>query len=102
MTVLEKDMRGNWRAEDSFTVDDGRTAELVTHKVYSGCVVTSVQVGRRNGPVFEFHNEDFRTSVKTTKPARTTEKYILAQHQEVMHGIEQLKLQIAAHYLTHE
>ena len=101
MTVLEKDSHGNWRAEDRIVLDDGRTAELVTHKVYSGSVVTSVQVGRRNGPVFEFTNTDFRTNLKNTVPNRATSKYVAAQHQEVLQGIEQLKLQVAAYYLTH-
>lgn len=99
MTVIEKDCRNNWRAEDEFDVGNGRTVSIVTSKAYNGAVVTRAQVGIRKGNVFRFTvYEDFSCTLKSTVPGRVTAKFVSEQHALALQGLEQLKKDIAAQY----
>ena len=99
MTVVEKDCRNNWRAEDEIALSNGRAVSIVTSKVYSGAVVTRAQVGVRNGSMFSFTvYEDFSRTLKSTVPGRATAKFVSEQHALALQGLEQLKKDIAAQY----
>jgi hypothetical protein len=99
MTVVEKDCRNNWRAEDEIDLSNGRAVSIVTSKVWGGAVVTRAQVGVRKGNMFSFTvYEDFSRVLKHTVTKRCSAKFVSEQHALALHELGALKLAIESFY----
>jgi hypothetical protein len=85
MATAEKDMRGNWRAEEYITLANGKTLHVLTSKTASGSVCTTAQAGVKDGESFSYlYGEDFRKTLKVTKPGRVTKGYVESQHDDCL------------------
>ena len=99
MTTQSKDCRGNWRAEDMIPLEGGRTVEIVTHKVYSGALLTTAQAGVDDGSMFTYTMyEDYRKDMIAKYYPRITAKIVAEQHAAALKQLETIKAAIAAHY----
>jgi hypothetical protein len=99
MTIARKDIRGNWKAEDSITLPDNQILKVSTHKVSNGSLVTSAMVGRQEGMFFSHMMwDDFNRSLIISRPAKCTSKAVETQHGAAMKDIEQVKKDVTAFY----
>lgn len=99
MTTVYKDMRGNWQAKDTVPLECGRLLKISTHKVSSGQLVTSAQVGKQDGVFFCYMMyQDFSERLLYSAPARVTSKVVEAQHAEAMAMVPSLIKSVADFY----
>lgn len=96
--ITHKDMRGNWRAETKIDLEDSMILQVLTHKVYSGALVTSAKIHKQEG-AFLVHAmySDFHKCLKSTK-TRVTSKAVAEQHGEALRQVEQLKEEVKQFY----
>ena len=98
MTSIRKDIRNNWRAEDSIELGSNRVLQVTTVKVSSGEIVTRASVHKRAGGFLSHMMfQDFSQCLKTSQ-SRCTEKNVTAQHNEAMKQIDAIKEAVTAHY----
>lgn len=89
--ITQKDMRGNWRAETDVNLEGPMVLRVLTHKNFSGALITSASVHKRQGD-FLVHAlySDFHKCMKSAK-TRVTAKAVAEQHGEALLQIDQLK-----------
>ena len=97
MTIIRKDVRGNWKAEDDLDIGDNRRLKVSTFKDSGGYLVTTASVCTVDG-MWETHkvHEDFSKRLEKSAPSRITEKAVGLQHGK--HPIESIKEEALAFY----
>lgn len=99
MATAQKDMRGNWRAEDYTLTAGGKTLHILTCKTASGHINTTVQAGVKTPGSFAYMAyDDWRRGVASTRPVRVTKGAVEAQHAMAMASVAQFRLDADAHY----
>lgn len=102
MANVNKDMRGNWMAEDSIQLDDTRHLEVLTMKRSSGMLVTTVKaVIKENNCSTYVPFQDYSDTL-ISSPLRCTSKNVATVHNEMMSFIEQVKAEALAFYAAKE
>jgi len=100
MTIVSKDCRNNWRAEDTYDLGNSQQLNISTHKVFSGELVTTATVGKVDGGfVSHMMYQDFNKCVNRTKD-RCTQKNVEAQHAIAVGMLDYLKEAVKLHYQT--
>ena len=100
MTSIRKDIRNNWRAEDSIELGSNRVLQVTTVKVSSGEIVTRASVHKRAGGFLSHMMfQDFSQCLKTSQ-SRCTEKNVAAQHAAAMAKINEVHSAITVHYVN--
>jgi hypothetical protein len=102
-THIRKDIRGNWRAEDSINLAAAnRVLQITTSKVDGGLVVTRATVSTRDGG-FLSHMvyQDFSQRLMTAQ-VRCTEKNVTAQHAAAVAKLAEIKEAVTAWYAKEE
>ena len=103
MTLIRKDIRGNWKAESKFNLPNGRSLEISTHKVSSGQLITSAIVGKDEGAFFSYvMYQDLSERMVYSAPTKCTGKKVEEQHNHALTLVEDLKTKIAAFYASKE
>jgi hypothetical protein len=99
MTFTSKDIRGNWRAEDSINLAPaGKVLQIVTNKTSDGTIVTRATVSTRDGGFLSHMMfQDFSQRLMTAK-IRCTEKNVSAQHADAMARLAEVQSAVTAWY----
>jgi hypothetical protein len=98
MTTIEKDCRGNWRAESQFELSNNRVLQFITNKVHTGSIVTRASVLTREGKCLSHMvYQDFSKCMSTSND-RCTAKNVTALHTKAMEQIDEVYAAVAAHY----
>ena len=101
--TVSKDMRGAWRAENVIELGNNRILTISTHKTFSGNLVTTATVGKREGAfVSHMMFTDFSKQCALSKPARTTSKVVAEQHGNVMALKDDIVREAVAFYTPKE
>jgi hypothetical protein len=100
MTHAQKDIRGNWKMEDSIDLVANRVLKVSTHKTSSGWLVTTASVHVKEGS-FLTHRmyHDFSQRMESSS-VRCTEKNVTAQHAACMAKINEIHSAITVHYIA--
>lgn len=100
MTILEKDCRGNWRAEDTYLLDNNRQLTITTNKMFDGSLVTRATVGTLEGKmVSHMMYQDFAKCIKMVND-RCTAKNVAAMQAIGTGMLDYLKECARLHYAT--
>ena len=98
MTIVHKNIRNSWQAEDSIDLPDERVLKVSTHKTSSGALVTTATVHKRdNGFLSHMVYRDFSQRLIVGK-SRCTEGNVAAQHAAAMLKINETLDAITVHY----
>jgi hypothetical protein len=98
MTVVQKDCRNNWYAEDKFDLGNSKQLTLMTNKRYDGYLYTTAQVGTvADGFVSFVLCQDFSRCVKMSK-VRCTAKNVQEMQGIGLGMLDYLKESARLHY----
>lgn len=102
MTIVRKDIRNNWAAEDSIELVANRVLNISTRKTSDGTIVTSATVHLRDGQFLSHRMfTDFSQRLMTAK-VRCTEKNVVEQHTAAMSKRDEVLSAITAWYAQKE
>ena len=98
MTIVHKNIRNSWCAEDTIDLVANRVLKISTHTTSSKALVTSATVHTKsNGFLSHMVYQDFSQRVIVAH-ARCSEKNVAAQHAEAMSKINEIHSAITAWY----
>lgn len=98
MTLVRKDHRGAWRADDAYDLGNNKQLSITTHKVCSGNLVTTATVGTVDGAfVSHMMFQDFSKCIKMTTD-RCTQKNVETQHKIATDMLDYIKESVRIHY----
>ena len=98
MTIVSKDCRNNWRAEDTYDLGNNKQLTITTNKMFDHSLCTRATVSTvEGGFVSHMMYQDFSKCIKLTKD-RCTAKNVEAQHAIATGQLEYLKQAVATHY----
>jgi hypothetical protein len=102
-TFVYKDKRTGWRAETKIQLGDGWQLNITTRKHHDGSLVSFASVDRKErGFLTHRMFADYSRNIIRRYNLRCTDKTIQALHDEALSHMENLMLDILAHYQAQE